>query len=578
MRFGNVVLVNFLCAGLVVGVQGAEPLNSQEEMSPYMTSLLEKGVIQDDGLSIIDEHELLKKAGLKKTFIKEITSAVVTEEDAVEILNEYTVKLRDKGYYLAEAYCDEIDLNAGKIKVRINSGTIKTVTLKNPEGDAYSGRHFKERQIRKMLAGSGVSSNEVFNYANLYNGMFKINSRPDLTLSADLAASPPGAEGERKVDLDFSVEEKLPIHAIVSVNNNGSDETDRWGLGLTLQHLNLTKHDDVLTFSFPWTFNLESIRSFVGTYYLPHDIGSGGGVSLWGGYSDLKSQKFEQYFEQTGKGWFVGTQFSLKLLDSENHDVLAAIGMSRRYMESTTYYNGQVVIDNPLTLNPLSASLSYSTKKPDALGGRTFLLGEYYYHPEAFLGASDDAEFSLQRRDAKSEYSFYRWQVARIQLMSLSQKKESQWQLFMRAGGQYTDQILVPAEQFAAGGSSSVRGYKEMELLGDIGYTATAELRTPLLLGFFSAPFMNSQRRAERIDQPEDYLQLLLFADYGYLKNESPLAGETPNFEVASVGAGFRVALSEQLQVQLDWGYPLKETEQTDIGEGRLHFNLQWQF
>ncbi len=54
-------------------------------------------------------------------------------------------------------------------------------------------------------------------------------------------------------------------------------------------------------------------------------------------------------------------------------------------------------------------------------------------------------------------------------------------QLRFRADFQYTNNALLPVEQYAVGGLDSVRGYRAFQLLRDKGYTASIEYRIPVL-------------------------------------------------------------------------------------------------
>jgi hemolysin activation/secretion protein len=53
-------------------------------------------------------------------------------------------------------------------------------------------------------------------------------------------------------------------------------------------------------------------------------------------------------------------------------------------------------------------------------------------------------------------------------------------QLRFRADFQYTNDALLPVEQYAVGGLDSVRGYRAFQLLRDKGYTASVEYRIPV--------------------------------------------------------------------------------------------------
>ena len=48
--------------------------------------------------------------------------------------------------------------------------------------------------------------------------------------------------------------------------------------------------------------------------------------------------------------------------------------------------------------------------------------------------------------------------------------------LSARLDGQWSDEPLIPGEQFGIGGARSVRGYEEREASGDSGFFVSAEL------------------------------------------------------------------------------------------------------
>jgi hemolysin activation/secretion protein len=62
----------------------------------------------------------------------------------------------------------------------------------------------------------------------------------------------------------------------------------------------------------------------------------------------------------------------------------------------------------------------------------------------------------------------------------------------LRVNGMYSPNDLLPAEQMQLGGPYTLRGYQPATLLGDYGFTATAEYRFPI-------PFLN--RIAPKIDE-----------------------------------------------------------------------------
>ncbi|NKB24680.1 MAG: hypothetical protein GKR87_09975 [Kiritimatiellae bacterium] len=163
----------------------------------------------------------------------------------------------------------------------------------------------------------------MFDYNRFYEDLYKVVTHPDAEMDTELRVRKEIVDGRehRVVDMDFTVEERVPLHAVLTLKNTGTKATDELRGGLTLQHFNLTKHDDVLTLTIPVSVDLETVRSVVGSYYLPYDYGNGGAFSLYGGYTKLDTEDFVPGIDLHGEGGFVGLQGAYKLIDNDDHEL-----------------------------------------------------------------------------------------------------------------------------------------------------------------------------------------------------------------------------------------------------------------
>ncbi|HEX9079839.1 MAG TPA: ShlB/FhaC/HecB family hemolysin secretion/activation protein, partial [Desulfuromonadaceae bacterium] len=124
--------------------------------------------------------------------------------------------------------------------------------------------------------------------------------------------------------------------------------------------------------------------------------------------------------------------------------------------------------------------------------------------------------------------------------------------------GQYTDDFLVPGEQFGLGGADSVRGFTERELASDCGFAGNVEIYTPNI-----APLLNIS---------ETQVRLLGFYDTGAVFPAAGAPAGTPEYAIASVGTGIRLAWSSNFSFALDWGYVLRSDGITKEGDSAIHF------
>ena len=139
------------------------------------------------------------------------------------------------------------------------------------------------------------------------------------------------------------------------------------------------------------------------------------------------------------------------------------------------------------------------------------------------------------------------------------------WQLQARMGGQWTDDGLVSGEQFGLGGASSVRGYEERELGGDIGVSGSVELVTPEL--------------AETLAFSKGSLRLLAFVDAGWVRNrlDTPCLDNRTECSISSLGVGARWSYGPA-QLRLDIAHALRTASETDQGDTRVHVSFSYGF
>jgi hemolysin activation/secretion protein len=558
----------------------------------------EESLLSRIHLTLEGDGALLEDAGLLKQLKIDLANIVSDpkrlsedKQSAVKArIEECNKKLIEAGYYLASLWLTDANIDKSEVSVFVDAGRIRETKFydaaKSTDAGAakkdFSQKYFSEKQLRGKM--THIQKGQVFNYNDFRSDIFSINSHPDVMLDADLRVNKEIVDGKlrRYVDTDYMVKETVPLHAVLSLDNSGTDATGNWGAGLTVQHLNLTKHDDVLSVNVPVSID-GSLKSASGSYFLPYSWGNGGAYTLYGGYSEMYTEDVIPNFDEEGKGHFTGVQMSHKLMpNSKKHSLDVAAGITYRDLTSTTYFMGTELPERAITMVPLALTLSYSSLQPGFLGGRNFFTAQTIYHQPGVLGSSDDEEFEKQRALADSEYWIEKLQGARIQ--PLFGKKDSdgsmrdQWVLFLKGDAQIASGTLVPAEQMGVGGATTVRGYKERVNLGDNAFVGTAELRTPLLLGMISSPFLSAEQKAKRELDPVDYLQFITFFDYGYVEYADPQPGEEPSDSIYSVGVGVRMSLTKHSQLSLDYGIPLTTTEDDDDKNGRFHLNVKFQF
>ncbi|WP_339134327.1 MAG: ShlB/FhaC/HecB family hemolysin secretion/activation protein [Candidatus Electrothrix sp. GW3-4] len=140
-------------------------------------------------------------------------------------------------------------------------------------------------------------------------------------------------------------------------------------------------------------------------------------------------------------------------------------------------------------------------------------------------------------------------------------------QIIFRTDVQLANDSLLSIEKMAIGGASTVRGYRENQLIRDNAVVASLELRLPL----FRLPIPKISRRAE-----DGMLHLVPFGDFGQGWNTHT---PTPNPDsISSLGVGLRWDPSSKIHAEIYWGYPLRDldTPYEDLQDDGIHFKLSY--
>lgn len=130
--------------------------------------------------------------------------------------------------------------------------------------------------------------------------------------------------------------------------------------------------------------------------------------------------------------------------------------------------------------------------------------------------------------------------------------------LLVRGGVQLSTDSLLTLEQFGLGGQSTVRGYRQDQLLTDNGVLGSIELRLPVL----------------REPTNDLLLQLTPFLDVGHGWNHN---GDTPDLEMLlGIGTGILLTINENLTARFDWGIPLTsvDSDGNSLQENGLYFSI----
>lgn len=166
----------------------------------------------------------------------------------------------------------------------------------------------------------------------------------------------------------------------------------------------------------------------------------------------------------------------------------------------------------------------------------------------------DSAQPDLVSPDHSRSFLSERISYTRLQFLTRTQR------LYFKFNGQYSDDVLVPLEQFAIGGPDSVRAYPIADALSSRGYYASLEYHV-------DAPGFSNKASPFRGRPWRELFEVETFLDYarGFPVAAERASGLTP-VTYSGVGAGFifRLPFYHHFEFHLDGAVPLGSQDASD--------------
>lgn len=411
----------------------------------------------------------------------------------------------------------------------------------NVVGSQYHSIDRIKEQAPSMAEGGVPDFNKV------QKDIVALNMEPDRKVTPSLkAGATPGT-----VDIDLVVDDHLPLHGSLELNNRKSEDTSELRSTASLSYDNL------------WQLGHSFSASFQTAPEHPADA-----IVLYGSYLAP----------------FAGTPFSLLFNGINSNSNVATVG------GTDVIGKGQVGGFRVVYLFP-GSDIAYRTltlgadykhfNNITALGGSSFASPITYYpftvdfsevdrHPSSILQGDISATFASIKLGSTTNGLRNNRYDTRGEQLSFKANLSWTWDLphavetYLHLSGQFSNQPLVTNEQFTAGGWDTVRGYLEAEALGDTGYDGSFELRSPPLLGDLTVGKGNYRLFRD--------FRLFGFVDGAQLRVNQPLPGTQNRYALWSAGVGGNFLLFGFLNGAIDWADPFLDGPATRAWSGRVLF------
>lgn len=415
-----------------------------------------------------------------------------------------------------------------------------------------------------VLAWSPVKPGDVVNKKKLDDYINLLNLNPDRYVSATVKK---GTE-PNTLAIDYGIYEASPWHWFIQVDNSGARKR-QWNPRIGVINTNLLGFDDSFfaIYQAPPESDWEDNYSLFGSYDFPL-AGPGLRLNIYGGYSEFDLSPEASDIDFFGGGRFIGADLRYNIIQVNDwfFDVIGSISEERSRIIPSEFEFPELFASNVrMTLWGIAVDIH----KRDDVSNTS--IG---YKRTSSMSASDQNEFSTARSSSDPYFTFHTFSAAHSR--KLDPNKISRLSTTFK--WVVTEDRLVPAKMMPLGGMYTVRGYDEYETIGDGGVLASAQYEFDLVR--YEKVKGRSRTQIEQEEKNRDTkfglkkLAPLAFADFGRSRINQPAGSEKGHETLFSIGIGTIVEIGDNFSGGVYAGYPLKETEDTRRGKGRVNVSL----
>ncbi|WP_293933932.1 ShlB/FhaC/HecB family hemolysin secretion/activation protein [Iodobacter sp.] len=350
------------------------------------------------------------------------------------------------------------------------------------------------------------------------------------------------------VDATIDSQQQKPWSVFASGNNSGADDNGRLRLSLGVQYANLFNADHVATFSYSTAPSQPDNVGQYGLFYRLPLYNLNSSLAAYYAQSKVDSGSLGEGLVITGKGESGGLRYSYYLPPVGQYRGQIEVAIDDKIFHGSDL-SGVGQLSPDVRSRPLT--LGYSGRWRNEETEISFSLD--YAHNLASGYANDDEAYASNRSDAHRNWQAWHGKAEGLYRFT------GDWQANLKFNAQFANEPLISGEQFALGGSNSLRGVSDRSATGDSGIQSSFEISTPKIY---------------------DGLRLLSFIDAGIIHRYSPDATASSKETLASIGLGLRWQVMDWGFISADWGYIIDGSSSPKIEQGESfgHFGFYMKY
>lgn len=515
------------------------PTNQQEQKIAEKTT--EKTSENNPSFNVfefkVDGNTVLAKGKIEEA-VYPFLGETKTIEDVEKARRALEKKYQDAGYLTVSVSIPQQEVDSGIVKLLVTEGTVERLRVTDSQYTSLA-------EVKSRVA--EFSEGKIPHFPTAQQQLTTVNRGQNRQVTPILrAGKSPG-----KVEIDLKVQDKLPLHGSLELNDKYSPNTTETRLNGSLRYENLWQKDHSLGISFQLTpENINEVKVVSGTYVIPRMNGD-----YFAAYGVISKSDIAAVGDVNviGNGYIAGARYihPLPLVENYYHSLTA--GVDYKDFKESVNLLGSDGFKTPIAYTAFMLGYDGTYQ---AQSSQTQLNIALNLAPRG-LG-NKEQEFADKRFLARPNYAYIRADLKHTQKLAYD------WSLQAKLSAQVANDPLISAEQFTIGGVDSVRGYLESAALGDNGVSVNLELRTPQFKKYFN-------------DYIKD-LYAFTFVDAGSVSIYDPLPNQDKSSDLLSVGLGVKLKATKGVFTNLDYARALRDSGEVKSGDDRLHFKVGYEW
>ena len=437
----------------------------------------------------------------------------VSQADLAAMAEAISEAYRAQGFHLSRAIVPPQDVTGNHIRVQVIEGAIAELVVKGEGAETFG--------VRAAL--QPVLAEHPARLDTLQRQLLLLSDRPGLRIIDTQLEEIGTATGRFRLIVQVQT---WRIYLSAALDNLGSASVGPWQAYSTVAFNSLAVAGDMLAINLSTVPTDPSELKFARIAY-DAPIGTDG-IRIGGSafHSDVSPADDRRQFDTRTRTDSAELRGSVVPFKSQMQALTLTLSAAITEASSDDVF-GAIYRDHVRTLG-----LSADYRLQDNFKGTNYLTVGFRQGLNV-LGASQDGDDFLSRDGASGQFSVVNAWFTRLQTIN------DAWSVKLAGAGQFASAPMLLSQQFYLGGAFFGRGYGGGEISGDNGIAGSMEIR---------------------FDQTMNFAYLSRYQLYGFLDTGAVWnygAGLPDGVSLASVGAGIRLTLHDQLQLGLAIAKPL---------------------